>query len=60
MSDLTAQRALFERLVTRGEEVTEALDHVRAIGDLGTAELDRLFAALGTRELSLVATTALA
>ena len=59
MSDLATQRALFERLIARGEEVTEALDHVRAIGDLGTAELDRLVAALGARELPAVATAAL-
>ena len=59
MSDLATQRALFERLIARGEEVTEALDHVRAIGDLGTAELDRLVAALGARELPAAATAAL-
>ena len=60
MSDLADQRTLFQRLIARGEEVTEALDHVRAIGDLGTAELERLVAALGSRELPPVAITALA
>jgi hypothetical protein len=36
---LTQQRDLFARLVTLGEEVTDALDHTNVVSTLGEEEL---------------------
>lgn len=59
MSLLVEQRALFDRLVARGESVTDSLDHVQAIGELGASELDRVVTALGSRALPQSAIDAL-
>ena len=57
---LTQQRDLFARLVTLGEEVTDALDHTNVVSTLGEEELNRAIAAIGDRALPAAATTALA
>ena len=57
---LTQQRDLFARLVTLGEEVTDALDHTNVVSTLGEEELNRAIAAIGDRALSDAATSALA
>ena len=57
---LTQQRDLFTRLVTLGEEVTDALDHTNVVSTLGEEELNRAIAAIGDRALPDAATSALA
>ena len=57
---LTQQRDLFARLVTLGEEITDALDHTNVVSTLGEEELNRAIAAIGDRALPAAATTALA
>ena len=57
---LAKQRDLFARLVTLGEEVTDALDHTNVVSTLGEEELNRAIAAIGDRALPDAATSALA
>ena len=57
---LTQQRDLFARLVTLGEEVTDALDHTNVVSTLGEEELNRAITAIGDRALPDAATSALA
>lgn len=57
---LAKQRDLFARLVTLGEEVTDALDHTNVVSTLGEEELNRAIAAIGDRVLPDAATSALA
>ena len=53
--ELQQQRDAFNRLVSMGEEVVDALDHVLALSALGAAELERTHAAIGDRPLPPVA-----
>jgi hypothetical protein len=57
---LTHQRELLARLVTLGEEVTDALDHTNVVSTLGEEELNRAIVAIGDRALPAAATAALA
>jgi hypothetical protein len=56
---LSAHVERLERLITLGESVTEALDHVMAVGELGTSELRRTVTALAERALPPATTAAL-
>ena len=52
---LQQQRDTFNRLVSMGEEVVDALDYVLALSERGATELERTHAAIGDRPLPPVA-----